>query len=143
VVLVGLSSPEVKLMAQGQKILSLPTKELEKIWHGKALILYRDPEGAEYNEVFVERMRGEGVEKLQKQLYALEYLTSGVTGVFDEATRESLKNFQSDLGLTADGIASVETQLALFHLCYQETLPYLVQVEIPKKENTILSYEEE
>lgn len=143
ILLAGLRSQEAMLMAKEGRSETWSWKELEKIWFGKAIILSSDPDGGIYNEVFVEKMRGEGVELLQKRLYALGYLQSGVTGSYDAATREAVKNFQKDLGFTSDGIASVETQLALFHLNHQEGTPFLVQADIPKKDGTVLSYEKE
>jgi peptidoglycan hydrolase-like protein with peptidoglycan-binding domain len=50
------------------------------------------------------------VEGLQRDLSAKGYLDAGaVNGTFDEQTENAVKKFQSDNGLTVDGIVGPET----------------------------------
>ena len=54
--------------------------------------------------------RGDAVTKVQKLLNKYGYLVGGnVTGYFGEATEQAIKNFQGRNGLTADGLAGVQT----------------------------------
>lgn len=55
---------------------------------------------------------------LQKKLYELGYLTVKPTGFYGSATAEAVKKFQKKKGLTADGIAGISTQKALFGSSY-------------------------
>ena len=57
---------------------------------------------------------GVGVMALKRRLQALGCFEGEVTPVYDEATAEAIKAFQTAAGLPADGIASLETQRALF-----------------------------
>ncbi len=57
--------------------------------------------------------KGTAVVELQESLYNLGYL-SEVTGVFDNATVEAVKNFQRRNGLTESGKATSETQRILY-----------------------------
>ncbi len=56
--------------------------------------------------------RGEAVRELQRNLAALGYRTAA-DGAFGPATATVLKKFQSERGLTADGIAGPRTMAAL------------------------------
>jgi peptidoglycan hydrolase-like protein with peptidoglycan-binding domain len=50
------------------------------------------------------------VSELQRDLSAKGYLeATAVNGIFDEATENAVKAFQSDNGLTVDGIVGPET----------------------------------
>ena len=57
------------------------------------------------------RSQGEAVVKLQKQLYGLGYDIGidGIDGIFGQATRQAVVRFQQEEGLTADGVAGVQT----------------------------------
>lgn len=54
-------------------------------------------------------MRGEDVESLQERLNELKYNSGEVDGIFGKKTEIAVKNFQSDNGLTADGIVGKNT----------------------------------
>jgi len=56
----------------------------------------------------------EYVKKLQQALYDAGYLKTKPTGYFGDATLEAVIAFQKKKGLTADGIAGVATQKALY-----------------------------
>lgn len=58
-------------------------------------------------------MRGDNVESLQERLNELKYNSGEVDGIFGKKTEIAVKNFQSDNGLTADGIVGKNTCKAL------------------------------
>ncbi|MBQ9251385.1 MAG: von Willebrand factor type A domain-containing protein [Clostridia bacterium] len=57
---------------------------------------------------------GEQVERIQARLVELDYLTSAVTGIFDETTETALIRFQSRNGLLITGMADERTLECLF-----------------------------
>ena len=78
-------------------------------------------------------MDNSAVEKMQNRLVELGYLTGGADGDFGAKTASAVKAFQQAAGLTADGIATPETQVAL----YADTAPRgSVTAETPAPEET-------
>jgi len=57
--------------------------------------------------------KGDAVKGLQNALKARGYHLGAVDGVFGSATTKAVKQFQSDFGLEADGIAGPKTWEAL------------------------------
>lgn len=57
--------------------------------------------------------RGESVKQLQQALIDKGYLTGAADGIYGEKTRDAVKSFQKDNGLTVDGIAGAQTLKAL------------------------------
>ena len=53
--------------------------------------------------------RGEEVRRVQKKLKELGYYKGAVDGIFGTATRNAVKAFQKNCGITADGIAGSKT----------------------------------
>lgn len=53
--------------------------------------------------------RGEEVRKVQRKLKELGYYTGAVDGIFGTATKNAVKAFQKNCGITADGIAGPKT----------------------------------
>lgn len=60
--------------------------------------------------------RGGEVKSLQLKLKSAGYLTEGADGIFGQATRSALINFQKSKGLVADGIAGSATLAKLQNL---------------------------
>lgn len=58
-------------------------------------------------------MRGDDVEHVQERLNELNYNCGDVDGVFGKKTEFAVKNFQTDKGLTVDGIVGKHTVEAL------------------------------
>lgn len=56
---------------------------------------------------------GEEVRQIQTKLRASGYYTGAVDGIYGAKTRDAVKAFQRDCGLTADGIAGPKTLLYL------------------------------
>ncbi len=59
---------------------------------------------------------GRDVEALQSALGALGFATGGVSGAFDAYTEGALRKFQLNMGIDPDGIAGVETYIAIKNL---------------------------
>ncbi|MBM7866801.1 LysM peptidoglycan-binding domain-containing protein [Heliobacterium gestii] len=59
---------------------------------------------------------GEAVRRLQRLLDAAEYPVT-VTGVFDQATENAVRTFQSEVGINPTGRADLETWLSLGESC--------------------------
>ncbi|MCL1965238.1 MAG: SH3 domain-containing protein [Firmicutes bacterium] len=60
--------------------------------------------------------KGEDVRKLQQQLIALGYLAAGqADGIYGAKTTAAVRAFQSSKGITANGIATPQTQALLFN----------------------------
>lgn len=53
--------------------------------------------------------RGEEVRRIQQKLKALGYYTGAVDGIFGTGTRNAVRAFQKNCGITADGIAGPKT----------------------------------
>ena len=63
--------------------------------------------------------RGKNVRKLQERLIELGYLPEGeADGAYGEKTRQAVKQFQRNNGLTADGVAGDATQTFLYQYEY-------------------------
>jgi peptidoglycan endopeptidase LytE len=59
-------------------------------------------------------MMNENVKKLQKRLNSLGYYSGKQTGVYDQVTVKAVTDFQKLNGLSADGIAGLQTRVDLF-----------------------------
>ncbi|MBR5289173.1 MAG: peptidoglycan-binding protein [Clostridia bacterium] len=67
------------------------------------------------SEVLTAGMSGQQVRQVQSRLAALGYLSSSfVSGVYDEATQQAIRAFQSANGLAVDGQAGSATQSKLY-----------------------------
>ncbi|MCM1364814.1 MAG: spore cortex-lytic enzyme [Faecalibacterium sp.] len=53
--------------------------------------------------------RGDEVRKIQQKLKSLGYYTGSVDGIFGTATRNAVRAFQKNCGITVDGIAGPKT----------------------------------
>jgi N-acetylmuramoyl-L-alanine amidase len=58
--------------------------------------------------------RGNAVVRLQARLQALGYYSISVDGIYGSGTRSAVRRFQSRNGLSASGIATIQTQQVLF-----------------------------
>lgn len=54
-------------------------------------------------------MQGDAVEQLQRDLEELDYYTGTVTGKYGNLTKEAVRLFQRDNGLSSDGVAGPKT----------------------------------
>ncbi len=79
-----------------------------------ALVNYKPPQPpTEQLPVLREGSRGDAVKALQEQLKTLGYNIGNVDGIFGPGTTAAVKLFQSDNGLTPDGIVGQRTWEAL------------------------------
>ncbi len=140
VILKALKDKKATLITSNNVPTVVSWKELEQMWHGKAYIPYFDPKGGEHTQIFIQNMKGKEVELMQQRLFDLGYLKGGVSGTYDGPTREAVERFQNDMGFPVDGVAGVETHLALFHLSEQKGTPFLVQAGTSTA--TMITYEE-
>lgn len=59
-------------------------------------------------------MKGEGVSRIQKRLFALGYYDQDITDYYGPFTRDAVKAFQKAIGVLPTGIADEATQRRLF-----------------------------
>ena len=57
---------------------------------------------------------GSDVRTLQYTLYELKFYDGDITGTYNEATENAVRNFQDVNGLSVDGIAGGDTQRVLY-----------------------------
>ena len=69
----------------------------------------------EYDKIRPLKMgdRGSAVKKLQAQLRSLKYYGGKVNGVFNEATKKAVANFQKTNSISASGVADIATRKLL------------------------------
>jgi general secretion pathway protein A len=79
-------------------------------YQGQATALYPDPVGLSEIEPGEE---GDRVRDLQRTLIASGHLSGALTGVFDDATREAVRDFQRDSRLTPSGLVDDITAMHL------------------------------
>lgn len=127
IVLAELDRDRAVVVAENNQRKTLSWSQLEGIWHGRAHILYRDTQKPDDSEIYIQNMRGKGIELLQKRLYALGYLEGGVSGKYDQETRNAVEKFQKAMRFPVDGIAGVETLLTLYRLSDGQNSPQLVK----------------
>ena len=71
---------------------------------------------------------GTQVTKLQQALYEQGYLSpANVSGTYNDATRQAVRTFQQDNGLTVDGVAGQLTQSTLFGTVAYDTTLYPIE----------------
>ena len=74
---------------------------------------YKESEDGDYNEL-KSGDTGDDVKTLQKRLIELGFLSGSADGAYGAKTAAAIKAFQSACSLTADGVASIETQEYLY-----------------------------
>jgi peptidoglycan hydrolase-like protein with peptidoglycan-binding domain len=67
--------------------------------------------------------RGKEVSTLQERLQELGYFKADVTGYFGSLTKEAVRQFQQDKGLTPDGVVGTNTEAALHGQASQSLQP--------------------
>ncbi len=77
--------------------------------------------------------QGDEVKTLQERLKKLGYLSGDADGQFGPATKEAVQRFQSQHGLSADGIVGEETREILYSDIAE---PYVTQTPAPVSEVT-------
>lgn len=79
---------------------------------GDSIIPYGTPSAAPYT----------GTKWLQKALNQVQNAGLSITGIYDEATAQAVRNYQSAHGLTVDGDAGIDTTCDLILTMYYQTV---------------------
>lgn len=107
--------------------------DLSQYWYGNYVLLWR-PQDANARELTL-GARGSAVRWLRRSLEQLRGLPQSATGaddVYDEKLAQLVEDFQRDHQLTVDGIAGVQTQIALDTATGSPDQPRLIRVENPR-----------
>jgi len=101
----------------------VPIDDVLDQWEGEAWVVWNDFESI--RPVLALGEQGDSVAWLQEALARLGYYRSGVTGLFDRVTHESLRDFQRSHGLEPDGMAGPRTRMALYAALEEYPVPHL------------------
>ena len=107
--------------------------DLSQYWYGNYLLLWR-PQDANAHEL-ARGARGSAVRWLRRSLEQLRGLPQSGAGsddVYDENLAQLVEDFQRDHQLTVDGIAGVQTQIALDTATASPDQPRLIHAENPR-----------
>ena len=80
-------------------------------------LLQAAPAAISTSDIYIETRSGDRtwqVYLIQRQLAALGYLDASPDGIFGDSTAAAIRSFQADHGVVTSGIATTETQQALF-----------------------------
>ena len=102
----------------------IPIDELAQQWDGDAWIAWNDFESIRPVLSFGEQ--GHSVTWLQSALGELGYFEGEPSGLFDNATRDGLREFQRERQLLPDGAAGPRTRMMLYDLLERYDVPRLV-----------------
>lgn len=105
VVLTGMGLRDVELISSGGRE-RRPRADLDPYWTGEFVALWRAPS----TQQLMLGSQGNAVGELRSRLTELGYrIPTGTPDRFDQATAAAVRAFQTDEGLTADGIAGAFT----------------------------------
>ncbi|NNF51756.1 MAG: hypothetical protein HKN59_04885, partial [Gammaproteobacteria bacterium] len=102
--------------------------DLNALWFGDSLLLWRPHEGAD--RLLGPGARGEGVRWLREglgKLTGISFPSSPDPALYDESLSEQVRKFQRDYGLRVDGIAGERTLVKLQVLLRETGMPLLSQ----------------
>lgn len=80
-------------------------------------LLQAAPAAISTSDIYIETRSGDRtwqVYLIQRQLVSLGYLDASPDGIFGDSTAAAIRSFQADHGIVTSGIATTETQQALF-----------------------------
>ena len=96
----------------GNREAELPLAQFQQLWSGEYLLLWQPPNG--YSRPLAEGASGPQVIWLANALATVDGGTAGaVSARFDALLAEQVRNFQRERGLMPDGVAGVQTLIAL------------------------------
>lgn len=107
--------------------------DLSQYWYGSYVLLWR-PQDANAHELAL-GARGNAVRWLRRSLEQLRGLPQSATGaddIYDEKLAQLVEDFQRDHRLIVDGIAGVQTQIALDTATGSPDQPRLIRLENPR-----------
>lgn len=122
VVMVALNANTATLQA-GKARADFPISELEPLWYGEYLLLWRPNPAAP--SALRPGMVGTSVGWLREQLATLEHTPDSGDTTYDASLTDAVKQFQSDEHLTVDGIAGEETLIHLNTVLHTSGTPHL------------------
>lgn len=79
----------------------------------EAVLAEQNSRGINY-ETLQQGSKGDQVKALQQRLIELSYLSGSADGDYGAKTKAAVELFQKSVGMTATGVADVETQIAVF-----------------------------
>jgi general secretion pathway protein A len=109
-VVTGLNDTQVTLRA-GDKSMSFTTAQVEPLWYGEYLLLWRPDPNA--GTALAPGMTGTGVAWLRTQLAKLQHTEDSGDNSYDDSLATAVKQFQASRHMKVDGIAGDETLLEL------------------------------
>lgn len=122
-VVAGLDGDSVTLKA-GAAEMRFPLTQVEPLWYGEYLILWRpDPHAP---MPLAPGMVGTGVAWLRSQLAALQHVQDSGIATYDDSLTAMVKNFQAAEHMKVDGIAGEETLVRLSAVLDAPGTPLLV-----------------
>lgn len=109
----------------GNREAELPLPQFQQLWSGEYQLLWQPPAG--YSRPLTEGMSGPQVIWLANALATAQGMTAGAaTARFDALLAEQVRQFQRDRGLLPDGVAGVQTLIAV--QAHDETQPRLARL---------------
>jgi general secretion pathway protein A len=123
-VLSGINGDRVTVLDPRDGKRTLPIKEFQRMWKGKAFCVWRDfdmlPKNLKMGDVMQEVIT---IKKRFKTL-GFEFATP-LTEIYDEELDNAIKDFQTRFGIEADGIFNSRTKMAVYRALYNSKLPAL------------------
>ncbi|MFN4289780.1 MAG: AAA family ATPase [Permianibacter sp.] len=109
----------------GNREAELPLPQFQQLWSGEFQLLWQPPAG--YSRPLTEGMSGPQVIWLANALATAQGMTAGAaTARFDALLAEQVRQFQRERGLLPDGVAGVQTLIAV--QAHDETQPRLARL---------------
>ncbi len=127
VVLAKLLDSERALLRIGEGSYPVSVSQLEDLWFGDSLLLWRPHAGAD--RLLGPGSRGAGVQWLREGLGKLAIdapASAGDPTLYDDGLTEGVRRFQRDYGLRVDGIAGERTLAKLQALLVEPGVPLLL-----------------
>ncbi|HEX2667311.1 MAG TPA: AAA family ATPase [Gammaproteobacteria bacterium] len=107
----------------GSTSASFPIAEVEPMWYGEFLVLWRPDSHAPHP--LTPGMVGTGVAWLRTQLATLQHADDSHSAIYDTALIAAVKRFQAEQHMQVDGIAGEETLVRLSAVLAQPGTPLL------------------
>ncbi|HEY6838300.1 MAG TPA: AAA family ATPase [Geobacteraceae bacterium] len=123
--LTGVDGERLLVTSPAGGSVALTPAELERIWTGRAYVVWRNP--LQLALPLTPGARGSDVERLQRYLNRAGVYTGQATGRYDRTTEEAIRHFQEANGLPEDGRVGEQTLTFLVRTGEGSTFPSLVK----------------
>jgi len=109
--LIGIENDQFRLVTDTGDTLLVDRNDLREVYANEAAILWddRDPDFP----VLDRPMRGPYVNRLQKWLVLLDYLSPPLSGVYDDETARAVAKIQGQTGLPINGVANRQVRMVI------------------------------